>query len=319
MAAGSGGEFEYRVALVTGGTSGIGEAVVRALAGRGARVVFCGLHDAPGAELEAELRGAGADARYARADVREDAQMGRLVGTALERYGRLDCAVNNAGISHPPVRLAEIEPAVYGDVMRTNADGVFYAMRHELRQLMEQGTGGAIVNVASVAGIRGFGGTPPYVASKHAVQGLCDSLRMELRGSGVGVLTVMASGALLLSACVAVNLAGTGFAHFWSALALLGVGWNFLFVGATTLLTEAYAPAEKAKAQGVNDLLVFSMVALTAFSSGALHAAVGWTTLNLAVLPALLLVAAACAALGLARRRGAAAPIAPGPGPESAR
>jgi len=135
----------------------------------------------------------------------------------------------------------------------------------------------------------------------------------------LGVLTVMASGALLLSACVAVNLAGTGFAHFWSALALLGVGWNFLFVGATTLLTEAYAPAEKAKAQGVNDLLVFSMVALTAFSSGALHAAVGWTTLNLAVLPALLLVAAACAALGLARRRGAAAPIAPGPGPESAR
>lgn len=117
----------------------------------------------------------------------------------------------------------------------------------------------------------------------------------------LGTLPVMACGALALGASVAVNLAGLTVAHFWIGLALLGLGWNFLFVGATTLLTEVYAPAEKAKVQGLNDLLVFGTVALTATTSGALHHGFGWQALNLGTLPCLALALLAVA--WLARRR----------------
>ena len=117
----------------------------------------------------------------------------------------------------------------------------------------------------------------------------------------IGILPVMATGALLLGACVLVNLSGTAVAHFWAALALLGVGWNFLFVGATTLLIEIHGPAEKAKVQGLNDLLVFGTVACTAATSGALHHAIGWRALNLGAAPFVL--AALVATVWLARRR----------------
>lgn len=101
-----------------------------------------------------------------------------------------------------------------------------------------------------------------------------------------GVLNVMAGGALMLLASLAVNLHGVTYAHFLVALVLLGVGWNFLFIGGTTLLTEAYRPAEKAKTQGVNDLIVSTTVTCTALSSGYLNFRLGWDAINLAALPA---------------------------------
>lgn len=104
-----------------------------------------------------------------------------------------------------------------------------------------------------------------------------------IRRFGVG--NVMVCGGVLLALCAAVNLSGLDVLHFWAALALLGVGWNFLFIGSTTLLTETYLPAEKAKVQGLNDLLVFATVAVTATSSGALHHALGWSAMNIGVLP----------------------------------
>ena len=113
---------------------------------------------------------------------------------------------------------------------------------------------------------------------------------------------VMAAGALALIGCVAVNLAGESVGSFWLALVLLGVGWNFLFVGATSLLTTVYLPVEKAKTQGLNDLLVFGTVAATAFSSGMLHHRLGWHGLNLAVLPALVLALLGAVMLARARR-----------------
>ncbi len=100
-----------------------------------------------------------------------------------------------------------------------------------------------------------------------------------------GVANVMLAGGVLLLACVVVNLSGISATHFWAALVLLGVGWNFLFIGATTLLTESYEPAEKAKVQGLNDLLVFAIVAATASTSGALHHGIGWTAMNVGVVP----------------------------------
>jgi MFS family permease len=120
-----------------------------------------------------------------------------------------------------------------------------------------------------------------------------------------GLPNVMTAGTMLMAVCVAINLAGETVAHFWLALALLGLGWNFLFVSATTLLTTTYRPAEKAKVQALNDLLVFGTVAATAFSAGAAHHALGWDVLNYAAAPFLLLGVAAT--LWLARSRPAAA------------
>lgn len=105
-----------------------------------------------------------------------------------------------------------------------------------------------------------------------------------------GAANIMLTGILLLGSCVWVNFTGTTVAHFWSALVLLGLGWNFLFVGATTMLTETYSPNEKAKAQALNDFIVFGTVTLTSFSSGAVQHALGWQTINMAVIPFLLLV-----------------------------
>jgi predicted MFS family arabinose efflux permease len=103
--------------------------------------------------------------------------------------------------------------------------------------------------------------------------------------SRFGVLRIMMAGALLFIAAVAVHLSGTDVPRFWLGLVLVGVAWNFLYIGGTALLTQTYTPAEKAKVQAANDFLVFGSVALCALSSGALHEGQGWAVLNLVVLP----------------------------------
>jgi MFS family permease len=119
-----------------------------------------------------------------------------------------------------------------------------------------------------------------------------------------GVLRVIGAGAVLTGICAGVALSGSSFAHFWVALVLLGIGWNFMFVGATTLLTASHTPAERTKAQAANDVIVFGSVTLTSVASGAVHHLFGWAVLNLAVIPAL--VAALLALAWLARQRAAA-------------
>jgi MFS family permease len=121
-----------------------------------------------------------------------------------------------------------------------------------------------------------------------------------------GVLRVIGVGALLTGLCAGVALSGASFAHFWVALVLLGIGWNFMFVGATALLTASHTPAERTKAQAANDVIVFGSVAVTSLASGAIHHLFGWAVLNYAVLPALALALAALA--WLARRRAAGLP-----------
>ena len=122
----------------------------------------------------------------------------------------------------------------------------------------------------------------------------------------VGVLNVLWFGAVLLILAAVIDLSGLGFWNFWIGLTLLGVGWNFLFIGGTSLLTEAYAPAEGSKIQGLNDFLVFGTVALASLASGALHNAFGWTAVNYGVLP--LLVIPLAATLWLMNRRRQAVP-----------
>jgi MFS family permease len=116
-----------------------------------------------------------------------------------------------------------------------------------------------------------------------------------------GTPQVMMVGAAIMALCVAINLSGISYLHFWAALALLGLGWNFLFVGATTLLTTTYRPAEKAKVQALNDLLIFGTVATSAFSAGFAHYAVGWRVINMGVVPFLFLAAVVTAWLAARR------------------
>lgn len=120
-----------------------------------------------------------------------------------------------------------------------------------------------------------------------------------------GVLNVMLAGALLLLGCVAIALAGITVAHFWFALVLLGVGWNFLYIGGTTLATETYRPAERAKAQGANDLVIFVVMAISSFTSGALLERSGWETLNYLAVPLVVVVIAGLLWLLTSRRRAA--------------
>jgi len=116
-----------------------------------------------------------------------------------------------------------------------------------------------------------------------------------------GTLNVILGGVVLVAACIGVALNGTSVAHFVVALALLGIGWNFMYVGGTTLLTEAYTPAEKAKTQGANDFIVFAIMGISSFSSGALVSAAGWEAMNAGALPVLVVVALAVAWLAWQR------------------
>ncbi len=122
-----------------------------------------------------------------------------------------------------------------------------------------------------------------------------------------GVLTILATGAALMFACIAIALSGVSVMHFWWALLLLGVGWNFLYIGGTTLLTETYRPSEKAKAQGFNDFMVFAAQAASSLTAGWMLTREGWHMLNLFALP--LIALAAAASLWLALRQRGSKPV----------
>lgn len=123
----------------------------------------------------------------------------------------------------------------------------------------------------------------------------------------IGVLNVLWCGAALLFLAVAADLSGLGFWNFWLGLMVLGIGWNFLYVGGSTLLTEGYRPAERAKVQGLNDFLIFGTVASASFASGTLHSAFGWTAVNYGVLPLVAVTLVATLWLMSRRRRAVAA------------
>ena len=143
----------------------------------------------------------------------------------------------------------------------------------------------------------GFCGLPydaaATVMSSHVIAMFAPSFFTGSLIRRFGVLRVMLTGAGSMLGCVAIALSGQLFAHFWLALVLLGLGWNLMYIGGTTLLTEAYRPAEKAKAQGVNEFTVFAVQAISAFSSGVLVNTRGWHTLQLVALPMILTAGAA--------------------------
>jgi NAD(P)-dependent dehydrogenase (short-subunit alcohol dehydrogenase family) len=183
-------EFDGKVALVTGGGSGIGRATAVAFAREGAKVVIGNRNAKRGEETVAMIRDAGGTASFKKTDVLVAAEIKALVDHAVKTYGRLDLAFNNAGIEgEVQPTIVEQTEANFDAVFGVNVKGVWLSMKYEIPQMLESG-GGAIVNCSSVAGVVGFPGIGIYVASKHAVIGLTKTAALEYSAKGVRINAV---------------------------------------------------------------------------------------------------------------------------------
>lgn len=178
--------FSGRVALVTGGTSGIGRAVAIAFAEAGADVAIAARHEAQAHAVCEAIEKAGGRACFVRADVRSEEDVSRMVKATVERFGRLDFAINNAGAGGDMAPLEATDQAVWDDAMAINARGVWLSMRHEIPAMLATGSG-AIVNMSSIYGMAGRAAHHAYVASKHAVIGMTRSVALEYATRGIRV------------------------------------------------------------------------------------------------------------------------------------
>ena len=175
------GALDGKIAIVTGGTSGIGEGIAKAFVSEGAKVVIVGRREEEGRALEKRI-----GVRFVRVDVANEADVKGMIDRTLEWFGRLDCLVNNAGIPSPMISITEIDVATIDQVLAVNVRGVVLGIKHAARVMLPAGAG-SIINIGSVAGLRGGLSAHIYSASKGAVQALTRSAAAELGEKGIRV------------------------------------------------------------------------------------------------------------------------------------
>lgn len=171
--------FKNKVMVVTGGTSGIGKAVCLRAGAEGATVVIAGRNEQRGTQIEKEIKDAGGTALFIQCDVTKKEDISSLYEKTMETFGKINIAVNNAGIVGDSKKIDELTDDDWFSVVNANLNAIFYCIREEIKYMRKNEDGGAIVNTASVAGIRAVPAGPAYVASKHGVVGLTKSTAMD--------------------------------------------------------------------------------------------------------------------------------------------
>src|ERR1700754_929520 len=214
--------LEGKVAIVTGAAMGMGEATARVFAAAGAHVLVSDINAEAGEATAERIRGDGGDASFFRTDVSNAADAAAMVGAAVERYGRLDCAVNNAAVTPDTHPIAELDEQEWDRVLAVDLKGVALCLKYEIAQLLAQGGGGAIVNIGSVSAHRPQPNNAAYVAAKHGVIGLTKVASLENAPLGIRVNTVAPGAIDTPMVRGALETVGMTEAEFAPVISLLG-------------------------------------------------------------------------------------------------